>query len=475
MKIWFLLFLLLTGFGAPAFAATELSFAGPVKAELAWEKGPRSPAESVLLVTWKDAEGRVVNAPAAFKVVLFMPDMGHGSAPTYVEPARTTEGAYRVSRVYFTMGGRWEVRVVLGSETRSVALEIAESEAHHHAGLGTFAPIASAASLNEEVPSLASSPAFAAICADSVTAHPRLKGFWHLDRPHFALTDSSLYATMEPRPNEKGAYAVVKVDRANPAEFVEIARFQKRVRDLAYHDGKVWALFADKVVALDGETGAELLSLATTTIPSANEEENAQAFAWAGSRLVVAHGTRGMVAYDEKAAGFTMAHALNLSEGGRLSKAISVTAVNENQVAFAVENVSVSNSAPYPFEGIVLFNFAGGAAVERYPYDRKLSGSIAEARLLATNGELFINNWGILHQVKIDEMRAKGTVIVHWTPLRFPINGLRMPGELLGDLLTDGTRLFACGHTQYQDSSTHAVIHQGMVFEKNLSDLLRRL
>ena len=89
MKLWLLVLALLftLGVNAPARAATALNFSGSV-AELAWEKGPQSPEESVLRLTWKNAGGQTTEAPGAFKVVLFMPSMGHGSAPTFVEPAR---------------------------------------------------------------------------------------------------------------------------------------------------------------------------------------------------------------------------------------------------------------------------------------------------------------------------------------------------------------------------------------------------
>lgn len=52
------------------------------------------------------------------EVVLWMPDMGHGSSPTRVEKAldqngQAIPGAYNVRKIYFVMGGAWEVRVVL--------------------------------------------------------------------------------------------------------------------------------------------------------------------------------------------------------------------------------------------------------------------------------------------------------------------------------------------------------------------------
>lgn len=37
-----------------------------------------------------------------------MPDMGHGTSPVRIEKLKT--GVYRVSEIYFSMGGEWELR-----------------------------------------------------------------------------------------------------------------------------------------------------------------------------------------------------------------------------------------------------------------------------------------------------------------------------------------------------------------------------
>lgn len=47
--------------------------------------------------------------------LLWMPSMGHGSAPVQIE--KTAPGIYRISRIYFIMPGDWEVRLFLKNET----------------------------------------------------------------------------------------------------------------------------------------------------------------------------------------------------------------------------------------------------------------------------------------------------------------------------------------------------------------------
>lgn len=77
------------------------------------------------------------------EVVLWMPSMNHGSAPTQVERAVDAQGdilpgVYLVRNLYFIMGGDWEVRIILTdslgrSETKSFYLML-EGGGHggHH-------------------------------------------------------------------------------------------------------------------------------------------------------------------------------------------------------------------------------------------------------------------------------------------------------------------------------------------------------
>ena len=44
----------------------------------------------------------------SLSVVLWMPSMGHGSSPVTVK--RVEEGVYKVTNVYFSMRGDWEIR-----------------------------------------------------------------------------------------------------------------------------------------------------------------------------------------------------------------------------------------------------------------------------------------------------------------------------------------------------------------------------
>jgi hypothetical protein len=84
----------------------ELSFASlGASARLKWLDGPHSPNESKLAV-------EIVGADAdSVEVVLWMPEMGHGSADTVVTRAGTTK--FEVTDIYFIMSGLWELQVRL--------------------------------------------------------------------------------------------------------------------------------------------------------------------------------------------------------------------------------------------------------------------------------------------------------------------------------------------------------------------------
>jgi hypothetical protein len=51
----------------------------------------------------------LVEPPQTLGVTLWMPSMGHGSAPVTIE--KLSDGHYLVSDVYFVMSGDWDIRV----------------------------------------------------------------------------------------------------------------------------------------------------------------------------------------------------------------------------------------------------------------------------------------------------------------------------------------------------------------------------
>lgn len=72
--------------------------------------------ESILTLEWRDSSDMAINPPGPIKVSLFTPDMGHGSSPTQISPIVDENknpilGAYRISDMYFTMSGKWDIDV----------------------------------------------------------------------------------------------------------------------------------------------------------------------------------------------------------------------------------------------------------------------------------------------------------------------------------------------------------------------------
>lgn len=121
-----LLFAAALAFGLQAFAHggshpdAHLVFpTNGVHAHLFWENGPNDGTESILRVEFmKAVDHSPADVTADLEVELWMPDMGHGSAPTAVQRVvddrgQVRAGVFRVSNVYFLMPGLWDVRVSL--------------------------------------------------------------------------------------------------------------------------------------------------------------------------------------------------------------------------------------------------------------------------------------------------------------------------------------------------------------------------
>lgn len=110
---------------------------GSVQIDLQFVKPPQVGEESMMIVQAKEARTQQpVDLHEELSVELWMPSMGHGSAPTQVERILNqygdrVVGAYRVRNMYFVMDGEWEVRVILvdergQQEVQSIRLNLLE-------------------------------------------------------------------------------------------------------------------------------------------------------------------------------------------------------------------------------------------------------------------------------------------------------------------------------------------------------------
>lgn len=107
-------------------------------AHLEWVTPPTASQEAVLDVQWMNNSPHAPAEPKGnLAVSLWMPAMGHGSAPVMIQHALDAQGnpqpgAFRISRMYFIMNGAWEVRFALthadGSvETQAWAVSVGDT------------------------------------------------------------------------------------------------------------------------------------------------------------------------------------------------------------------------------------------------------------------------------------------------------------------------------------------------------------
>lgn len=118
LTLMFALFLSLTSFAsdfmrsdseALSFSKSDYSFI------VSWVDGPKKGASKFIMKTWKNDVG-TMNGPYQdlnqnLHIFLWMPTMGHGSAP--VKITKLSDGEYEVSNVQFIMGGKWEIKFQL--------------------------------------------------------------------------------------------------------------------------------------------------------------------------------------------------------------------------------------------------------------------------------------------------------------------------------------------------------------------------
>lgn len=106
-----------------------------------FEKPPTVGTESILLIQARNgSDHTILDLKENIEVELWMPSMGHGSAPTQVERVLDAQGnplpgAYRVRNIYFIMGGDWDVRITLTDKKGTVEsqiLNLSFPETHKH-------------------------------------------------------------------------------------------------------------------------------------------------------------------------------------------------------------------------------------------------------------------------------------------------------------------------------------------------------
>lgn len=138
------LFFSATGFAHPGHGGHLTFLGGQLHAHLSWADGPNDGEESRMRLEWRDgATHSLVEPGLSFEVMLWMPSMGHGSAPTQIQrvldaQGQVVAGVYEVTNMYFLMPGDWDVRVSLKGrdgqvETKTWSIMV-EGDGHggHH-------------------------------------------------------------------------------------------------------------------------------------------------------------------------------------------------------------------------------------------------------------------------------------------------------------------------------------------------------
>lgn len=74
-----------------------------------WTVPPSEAHEAKLIITISSPDGDRIDVISEVKVFLWMPDMGHGSAPVKIK--KLYPGIYELSNIYFIMPGFWEFHI----------------------------------------------------------------------------------------------------------------------------------------------------------------------------------------------------------------------------------------------------------------------------------------------------------------------------------------------------------------------------
>ncbi len=93
----------------PTFSVLKYQF------KIDWDETPKLGGNKFDLKMWDmnrgSDQGPFHDPPTEMNIFLWMPAMGHGSSPVKISKIDT--GEYRVSEIYFIMGGTWQIKFQL--------------------------------------------------------------------------------------------------------------------------------------------------------------------------------------------------------------------------------------------------------------------------------------------------------------------------------------------------------------------------
>lgn len=84
-----------------------------------WNRGPEVGGNAKLTVFLLDAQGNRVGVEEEVFGYIWMPGMGHGSAP--IDHYKISDGVYELDRIFFIMGGYWEFHLQLKRNDKVVS------------------------------------------------------------------------------------------------------------------------------------------------------------------------------------------------------------------------------------------------------------------------------------------------------------------------------------------------------------------
>lgn len=80
-------------------------------ASYSWRKAPTEQDFGSFALSFFKKDGTAADPQMTLKIVIWMPDMGHGSSP--VKITKKAVGSYVVDNVFFSMHGDWQIRFQL--------------------------------------------------------------------------------------------------------------------------------------------------------------------------------------------------------------------------------------------------------------------------------------------------------------------------------------------------------------------------
>ena len=217
-----------------------------------------------------------------------------------------------------------------------------------------------------------------------------------------------------------------------------------KVNDILFTGNSVWLLQDYRILVRELDSTYESVITLTSTL-NRNKENRAYDMEKMAGYILVASGVSGVKAVSIKRKKVSSNYDLDLIENEKSkSKAVAITKLNNHSFLVGVDQYNFTKQGKAGFNGIIELHPVTRKVI-KYPFNYKNSGIFSShAKMKVYNDVLWLNNWGKIQYINIDNMKKKGSVDISWLPTIFERADRNWAADPMGEFIIEDDTMHVC-------------------------------